>query len=370
KGCCCTCKVIVALSHAVSCSDKDGAPWEKSARVRSAAAVALEHCLQSSCCATELPAFVPTETPQLDKKEGPKEGPKEGAKESVTPTGYVVPASAKPGPATLRDPNEPYSMKEYYSLVPRVAKSQIVTNARRALEIGRQIGFNNTAEVNPTDYASVGYTTTTSASNGSSGRSQNLWDAITGSSSEPAPQAMMPIVTQTMAPTMAPMPTITRTMVPAPSTSVAMPTKPSQLPVLRTMEAPLASSMPMPKIVESTTNPLGAKSTERLVPAKLEKITTTPVPLPLPAPKAPTMVPPAGKSAAKPAATVIPAPATAVAPKPTTQAVLVPLPPITPATTVTAPQVVRPVGSFPAEPVPVSPAGGMNAGVPNPFGYR
>ncbi|MGL4423825.1 MAG: HEAT repeat domain-containing protein, partial [Gemmataceae bacterium] len=46
KGCCCTCKVIVALSHAVSCSDKDGAPWEKSARVRSAAAVALEHCLQ------------------------------------------------------------------------------------------------------------------------------------------------------------------------------------------------------------------------------------------------------------------------------------------------------------------------------------
>src|SRR5207248_1807323 len=32
RGCCCTCKVIVALSHTVCCSDKDGGFMEKSVR--------------------------------------------------------------------------------------------------------------------------------------------------------------------------------------------------------------------------------------------------------------------------------------------------------------------------------------------------
>lgn len=45
KGCCCSKKVIEALTHAVSCSEKDGNPAERSDRVRFAACLALERCL-------------------------------------------------------------------------------------------------------------------------------------------------------------------------------------------------------------------------------------------------------------------------------------------------------------------------------------
>jgi hypothetical protein len=45
KGCCCSKKIIEALTHAVSCSEKDGNPAERSERVRFAACLALERCL-------------------------------------------------------------------------------------------------------------------------------------------------------------------------------------------------------------------------------------------------------------------------------------------------------------------------------------
>lgn len=45
KGCCCSKKIIEALTHAVSCSEKDGNPAERSDRVRFAACLALERCL-------------------------------------------------------------------------------------------------------------------------------------------------------------------------------------------------------------------------------------------------------------------------------------------------------------------------------------
>ncbi|HMO37690.1 MAG TPA: HEAT repeat domain-containing protein, partial [Gemmatales bacterium] len=60
KGCCCSKKVIEALTHAVSCSEKDGNPAERSERVRFAACLALERCL---ACYSE-----PVETPEEDSK--------------------------------------------------------------------------------------------------------------------------------------------------------------------------------------------------------------------------------------------------------------------------------------------------------------
>lgn len=59
KGCCCSKKIIEALTHAVSCSEKDGNPAERSERVRFAACLALERCL---ACYTE-----PVEEPKNEK---------------------------------------------------------------------------------------------------------------------------------------------------------------------------------------------------------------------------------------------------------------------------------------------------------------
>ncbi len=63
KGCCCSANIIKALTHAVSCSEKDGNPAERSDRVRFAACLALERCL---ACYSE-----PVETKEEDNK--PKE---------------------------------------------------------------------------------------------------------------------------------------------------------------------------------------------------------------------------------------------------------------------------------------------------------
>ena len=49
NGCCCTKKVIKALTEAANGSDCDGFPSEKSCRVRAAAQTALEKCLACFC---------------------------------------------------------------------------------------------------------------------------------------------------------------------------------------------------------------------------------------------------------------------------------------------------------------------------------
>jgi hypothetical protein len=69
SGCCCTCKVIAALGHTVSCSEADGHPSEKSARVRAVAAHALNRCLEHCCVPTAMPDLMaaPT-TPPVDAK--------------------------------------------------------------------------------------------------------------------------------------------------------------------------------------------------------------------------------------------------------------------------------------------------------------
>jgi hypothetical protein len=146
SGCCCTPKVIAALSHSVSCSDKDGFPTEKSPRVRSAAAHALEHCLQGTCCAPELPTLDLNPIVPNDKKDDKKDDKKL---------------------SKLGDPNY---FKEYYALVAQAPRNQVYNMGRKALEIGSQIGYTVTNEINATDFNAAGMS--------SDGQAQpnNLWD--------------------------------------------------------------------------------------------------------------------------------------------------------------------------------------------------
>lgn len=268
KGCCCTCKVIVALSHSVSCSDKDGAPWEKSARVRSAAAVALEKCMQSACC----PVDLPVDDPKLKEKEKEKEKGEDTEKEkktgaNVNNAAYMAPATAKPGPNT-RDPNEPMTMREYYAAVPRVPRNTILTNAKNALDVGRRIGFTPTEEVNATDYAAAGNAVVAK-------KPHNLIDAIYGAddagmapqnrpSAPPAPVAAtvtrtaVPVETHFMKPApKAPVPVPTPAKI-IPAVTVSKPTAPKPAPVVM----PTAKAKPAP----TTPGPVNAAPVERIAP--------------------------------------------------------------------------------------------------------
>ncbi|MFO0938009.1 MAG: hypothetical protein U0798_16015 [Gemmataceae bacterium] len=154
SGCCCTTKVIVALSHTVSCSDKDGFPYEKSARVRAAAANALDHCLSSSCCAPELPGL-----PSVEQKKDDKKSVEPGKEEK------------EKGTSKLGDPDYP---KFYYTSVAAVPRNQIALIGRKALEIGNQIGYTITSDINATDYAAVGLPAGSEATVVK--KPNNLWD--------------------------------------------------------------------------------------------------------------------------------------------------------------------------------------------------
>lgn len=84
KGCCCSRKIIEALTHAVSCSEKDGNPAERSDRVRFAACLALERCL---ACYSEPVEPKEDDTKAKEKSTTPKEPGKVegGAKSSRSP---------------------------------------------------------------------------------------------------------------------------------------------------------------------------------------------------------------------------------------------------------------------------------------------
>ena len=221
RGCCCTCKVIVALSHTVCCSDKDGGFMEKSARVRAAAAEALERCIASGCCVPELPAMVPGTVPPVVPKvpegpEGPEGGtgdPKKDDKEKDKASAqFVSVAQAKPGPDARPKPPAPMSFADYYMAVPRVPRDQVLTNARRALEIGHQIGLGMSHETISGDYEAAGVATPAETLS-MSHTPPNLWDRMTRRTPQPRVQttsmmmgeaAVTPVSTSTPAPMLAP----------------------------------------------------------------------------------------------------------------------------------------------------------------------
>ena len=150
KGCCCTCKVIVALSHVVSCSDADGHPYEKSARVRAVAAHALDRCMVNCACAHPgLPCLPVLEHAEEKPKEKEKTPPvKEKGKEEKG-------KEAEKKQAQLGDPEYP---KEYYAAVAKLPREQVAAFGRKALEIGANIGYTVVGEINARDYAAAGLT--------------------------------------------------------------------------------------------------------------------------------------------------------------------------------------------------------------------
>lgn len=116
NGCCCTKKVIKALSEAASGTDCDGFPAEKSSRVRAAAQAALEKCLMCFCdmeskCPDKNCDKKPEPLPKLD--EAPKPKP----------------------PETGPDGKKGAMAESYYNRVAKMPSAEIIADARKALLI-------------------------------------------------------------------------------------------------------------------------------------------------------------------------------------------------------------------------------------------
>jgi hypothetical protein len=116
NGCCCTKKVIKALTEATNGTDCDGFPAEKSERVRAAAQTALEKCLtcfcdQESKCPDKNCEKAPTPRPKLDKLPDPD-----------------LEKGADP-----KKPGEKVSTDRYYEAVAKMPSAAIIAEARKAL---------------------------------------------------------------------------------------------------------------------------------------------------------------------------------------------------------------------------------------------
>ena len=102
SGCCCSAKVVKALTISVNCSTKDGFPAEASELVRTFAYVALERCLRK-CIEAE--PEVPPEPPPAAKKAMYESlvpiGPIPDYTAAVLLAGYYAPDTAEPMSAVL-----------------------------------------------------------------------------------------------------------------------------------------------------------------------------------------------------------------------------------------------------------------------------
>jgi hypothetical protein len=126
RGCCCTPKIVAALSLTVSGSDRDGFPVERSERVRAVALASLNHCL--ACLAPQVP--VPMgELPVQDKKGGEKEvppGQELPLPQTVKPATHSTTApkdTAKAATPELKQINF-YAKVEYKDIAPLIQKAK------------------------------------------------------------------------------------------------------------------------------------------------------------------------------------------------------------------------------------------------------
>jgi hypothetical protein len=130
SGCCCTPKVVVALSIAVSGSEEDGNAGETSERVRAAAHASLAHCL--TCLEPKLPAVepAPVEGPKPEPKpEVPPEPKPEGTKPEGTKPEGTKPEGTKPVPPASGN----QTPASFYRNVDNMTLAQVVQKAREAL---------------------------------------------------------------------------------------------------------------------------------------------------------------------------------------------------------------------------------------------
>lgn len=115
NGCCCSPKVMKALTISVSCSNKDGFPAEASELVRTYAYVALERCLQKC---VEMEPELPPEPPPAAKK---------AMYEAIAPMGATLDYSAY------------ILVASYYPIEAKETPAQLLANARRTLAQGLKI---------------------------------------------------------------------------------------------------------------------------------------------------------------------------------------------------------------------------------------
>lgn len=344
NGCCCTPKVMIALAAAVSCSQADDNPIEKSGRVRAAAANALDKCMASTCGTPCGP--IPGADPISPDPDPKKNTPKTSLRDDLTPT------------------------QRFYATVSKYPRDKVIAICRQALEVGAKIGYETRDEINPTDYAAVGLPTGPQAM--VSREPRNLWDAFTRRST-PASIATVPVsmpVTKTVvtpveparpmvssaefrantAPILTPAPTSTTTVAPAPKpvvkpvpTSASMPTPmptpmpastrtstPAPVPVLQgqiitpkpvVVPALVPANVPAPVMMNPTTPVITPKPTTKpiVMPSVLPVAEKTPVKLapvaPLPTPAPLIVITPPNQSIPNSAA--LPRPLPVVPPEPT-----------------------------------------------------
>jgi hypothetical protein len=233
NGCCCTPKVMIALAAAVSCSQADDNPIEKSGRVRAAAANALDKCMASTCgtpCGP-MPGVDPI-SPDPDPK---KNTPKTSQRDDLTPT------------------------QRFYATVSKYPRDKVIAICRQALEVGAKIGYETREEINPTDYAAVGLPTGPQAT--VSREPRNLWDAFTRRGT-PASIAAVPVsmpVTKTVLTTVEP----ARPMVSSAE--------------FRANPAPILTPAPKPIIKPAPSS----ASMPTSLPAPIPTSTSTPAPVPV-----------------------------------------------------------------------------------------
>lgn len=374
RGCCCTCKVTVALSIAVSCSEADGNPSERSARVRAVAAHALDRCLGSACCAPELPPLVP---PDADKKDADKKdgkGPVEGGDKSKDKDDDKAAGKARPGDADYP--------KQYYAAVARMPRAKVTAMGRRALELGAQFGYDFSTPINDSDYVAAGLPVATSATaTGANPQPTTLLELLAWNDSGAA--IGQPVLAPPTVVVQRPTPTPVRTAlaaVPTPVPAMAPAPSPARLPaVVVSSPGPTVADKPTvasPKVAQPVAAPAPAVTPIAMTevkpvaplppavlptskPAPLKFVAATPVaafPTPTPVVSAPAVtvprvavpIVPAPALAQKPSAPVAALVATVQAPAPVVSIPTVP--------TLPAPQpLVRPAteNRFPPEPTPL-----------------
>jgi hypothetical protein len=343
NGCCCTPKVIAALSHTVSCSSADGAPSETSPRVRAAAAIALERCLEKACgpmCGL-IPEAAPVGQPVAPPVEERKEDRKEDRKEPTTRRpADSAPATAKAGPP--RDPGEPVTMREYYTAVGRLPRERVAEFARKALDYGNRLGYTTGPEVNPSDYAAAGLPASTDA-RAVSNPPSNLWDILTHKAAPAIAQPMMvpgtrvystvPVMAETAPPAVAAAPVVVPTPMPAAPAKLAVTPPAAPAPV-----AAKPTPAPAPKAVPAV--PVSRPTPAPIPVAPASKPTPAPAPIAVPAVSLPTVTTP-----------VVSVPAVSVPTPVMAEPVPVDLPPVERLTPVAPPVPVSPTAA-PARPAP------------------
>ncbi|QEL15774.1 hypothetical protein [Limnoglobus roseus] len=387
KGCCCTCKVIVALSHVVSCSDADGFPYEKSARVRAVAANALDRCMAScncSCAALPcLPGMDPVaEVEKKDDKKSDVEKKTDVEKSKDEKDKEKKDAEKKDKKDTkLGDPDYP---KVYYAKVARMPRDQIGAFGQKALEIGANIGYTVVGEVNPRDYAAAGMVTTRDGQS-TGAKPSTLWELMTWKDNDgsigkpiiapPAAYASRPVLvpaspapTAIVTATPVSVPTATVTTAPVRPSTTPAPVVPMRSPVpaavasrttgtsdVPIMTMPSSAARPVSSAVANEPRPLVIPTLNPTPMAPVATITPTPAAKPLPAKVAvpvstpvPVVTVPVAPPAAKPMPAPVPAKLAPV-PPPTLPTLTAPAPTL-PAITIPAPAAVKAPEIKPTEP--------------------